>query len=72
MISWFIILLNNTALVHPNIFFTGLIPKGRKGEQLLSQFICCVNNKMAMQTFGRVPMAFWIPDQLFTVTQKKG
>ncbi|KAG1185673.1 hypothetical protein G6F36_006765 [Rhizopus arrhizus] len=60
--------LQNTdwSKVHPNIFFTGLIPKGRKGEQLLSQFICCVNNRMAMQTFGRVPMAFWIPDQLFT------
>ncbi|KAI9262770.1 ribosomal RNA adenine methyltransferase KsgA/Erm [Sporodiniella umbellata] len=50
--------------VHPNIFFTGFIPKGRKGEQLLSQFICCANTKMAMHSFGRVPMVFWVPDAL--------
>ncbi|CEI93494.1 hypothetical protein RMCBS344292_07726 [Rhizopus microsporus] len=51
--------------VHPNLFFTGMLPRGRRGEQLLSQFVCCVHNKMAMHSLGRIPMAFWVPDLLY-------
>ena len=55
-------------IVHPNLFFTGMLPRGRRGEQLLSQFVCCVHNKMAMHSLGRIPMAFWVPDLLYPVS----
>ncbi|OBZ87605.1 Mitochondrial transcription factor 1 [Choanephora cucurbitarum] len=51
--------------IHPEILFTGIIPKGSKGEQLLAQFTQCIVLKMAMHSLGRIQMAFWLPDQLF-------
>ncbi|CAO0790720.1 unnamed protein product [Mucor circinelloides] len=51
--------------VHPHILFTGTLPKGSRGEQLLAQFTTCIVNKMAMHTLGRVQMAFWMPDTLY-------
>ncbi|CEP13273.1 hypothetical protein [Parasitella parasitica] len=51
--------------VHPGIFFTGTLPKGSRGEQLLAQFMTCITNKMALFTMGRIQMALWIPDSLF-------
>ncbi|KAG0188716.1 Mitochondrial transcription factor 1 [Apophysomyces sp. BC1034] len=51
--------------VHPNILFTGTLPKSAKGEQLLAQFTTCIINKMAMHSMGRIQMALWIPDQLY-------
>ncbi|GAA5797175.1 hypothetical protein HPULCUR_002554 [Helicostylum pulchrum] len=51
--------------VHPDILFTGTLPKGSRGEQLLAQFTTCVVNKMAMHSLGRIQMAFWIPDTLY-------
>ncbi|KAI9473402.1 MAG: ribosomal RNA adenine methyltransferase KsgA/Erm [Benjaminiella poitrasii] len=53
------------ANVHPNILFTGTIPKTSKGEQLLAQLMTCLVNKMAIHTLGRIQMAFWIPDALY-------
>lgn len=54
-------------IVHPNIFFTGTLPKSSKGEQLLAQFATCIVNKMALHSMGRIQMALWIPDQLLNV-----
>ncbi|ORZ14118.1 ribosomal RNA adenine dimethylase-domain-containing protein [Absidia repens] len=51
--------------VHPNILFTGTLPKSAKGEQLLAQFATCIVNKMALHSIGRIQMALWIPDQLY-------
>ncbi|KAI8076545.1 ribosomal RNA adenine methyltransferase KsgA/Erm [Gilbertella persicaria] len=51
--------------VHPEILFTGTIPKGSRGEQLLAQFTQCIITKMAMHSIGRIQMAFWLPDQLY-------
>ncbi|ORZ20720.1 ribosomal RNA adenine dimethylase-domain-containing protein [Absidia repens] len=51
--------------VNQNIFFTGTLPKSSKGEQLLAQFATCIVNKMALHSMGRIPMALWIPDQLY-------
>lgn len=51
--------------MHPEIFFTGTLPKGSRGEQLLAQFTTCIVNKMAMHALGRVQMAFWLPDTLY-------
>ncbi|KAI8997693.1 ribosomal RNA adenine methyltransferase KsgA/Erm [Pilobolus umbonatus] len=51
--------------MHPNLLFTGTIPKGSKGEQLLAQFSSCIVNKMAMHSLGRVQMIFWVPDALY-------
>ncbi|CAO3645893.1 unnamed protein product [Mucor hiemalis] len=53
------------SIVHPKIFFTGTLPKGSRGEQLLAQFTTCIVNKMAMHTLGRIQMAFWVPDPLY-------
>ncbi|KAI8875102.1 S-adenosyl-L-methionine-dependent methyltransferase [Backusella circina FSU 941] len=59
--------LENTdwSQVHQDIFFTGTLPKGSRGEQLLVQYCGCVLNKMALHTLGRIQMAFWVPDVLF-------
>ncbi|CAO3628347.1 unnamed protein product [Cunninghamella blakesleeana] len=54
----------NWEYVHPNIFFTGTLPKSSKGEQLLAQFATCIVNKMALHSMGRIQMALWIPDVL--------
>lgn len=51
--------------VHPDVFFTGTLPKGSRGEQLLAQFATCIVNKMAMHSLGRIQMAFWVPDTLY-------
>ncbi|KAI8643828.1 ribosomal RNA adenine methyltransferase KsgA/Erm [Parasitella parasitica] len=51
--------------VHPDIFFTGTLPKGSRGEQLLAQFMTCIANRMALFTMGRIQMALWVPDNLF-------
>ncbi|KAI8080891.1 ribosomal RNA adenine methyltransferase KsgA/Erm [Thamnidium elegans] len=51
--------------VHPDLFFTGTLPKGSRGEQLLAQFTTCIVNKMAMHSLGRIRMAFWVPDTLY-------
>ncbi|KAG2192502.1 hypothetical protein INT47_005067 [Mucor saturninus] len=51
--------------VHPDVLFTGTLPKGSRGEQLLAQFATCIVNKMAMHTLGRIQMAFWVPDTLY-------
>lgn len=53
--------------VHPDILFTGTLPKGSRGEQLLAQFATCVANKMALHTLGRIQMAFWMTDTLYHV-----
>lgn len=56
---------NDAIIVHPDILFTGTIPKGSRGEQLLAQFATCIVNKMAMHSLGRIQMAFWLPDTLY-------
>lgn len=55
------------SLVHPNILFTGTLPRSSRGEQLLAQFTTCIHNKMAMHTNGRIQMLMWIPEILYTV-----
>ncbi|KAF7724394.1 Mitochondrial transcription factor 1 [Apophysomyces ossiformis] len=56
--------------IHPNILFTGTLPKAAKGEQLLAQFATCIINKMAIHSMGRIQMALWIPDALYKKYQK--
>ncbi|KAI8143708.1 ribosomal RNA adenine methyltransferase KsgA/Erm [Fennellomyces sp. T-0311] len=57
---------NDWSRVHPHLFFTGTLPKSVKGEQLLAQFASCVSNRMAMHANGRIQMALWMPEQLYT------
>ncbi|CAM0142859.1 hypothetical protein VKS41_002573 [Umbelopsis sp. WA50703] len=52
--------------VHPEILFTGTIPKSSKGEQLLAQLFGCIINKMALHSLGRIQMAMWIPTSIYT------
>ena len=54
-------------LVHPNLLFTGTLPKSAKGEQLLAQFASCITNRMAMHSIARIQMAMWMPEQLYQV-----
>jgi hypothetical protein len=65
MTLWGILVKNKCNIVHPNLFFTGTLPKGSRGEQLLVQYCGCVLNKMALHTLGRIQMAFWVPDVLY-------
>ncbi|KAI8381147.1 ribosomal RNA adenine methyltransferase KsgA/Erm [Radiomyces spectabilis] len=53
------------STVHPEILFTGTLPKSSVGEQLLAQFASCIVNKMALHTLGRIQMALWMPDMLY-------
>ncbi|OAD69728.1 hypothetical protein PHYBLDRAFT_182846 [Phycomyces blakesleeanus NRRL 1555(-)] len=52
--------------INPNILFTGMLPMTSKGEQLMAQLATCINNKMSLYTMGRIEMAMWIPDTLYT------
>ncbi|KAI9027573.1 ribosomal RNA adenine methyltransferase KsgA/Erm [Phycomyces nitens] len=52
--------------INPNIFFTGTLPMTSRGEQLMAQLASCINNKMALYTMGRIEMAMWMPDILYT------
>ncbi|KAI7851504.1 ribosomal RNA adenine methyltransferase KsgA/Erm [Circinella umbellata] len=56
---------NDWSRVHPNLLFTGTLPKSAKGEQLLAQFASCISNRMAMHSIGRIQTAFWMPEQLY-------
>lgn len=49
----------STTIVHPGLFYTGIIPAIGKGELLLAQLYSCIFNRAAMFQFGRIPMAVW-------------
>ncbi|KAI7862415.1 ribosomal RNA adenine methyltransferase KsgA/Erm [Spinellus fusiger] len=52
--------------VRRDLLFTGTMPCSVKGEQLLAQFASCINNKMAIYTMGRIEMAMWMPETLYS------